>query len=40
MELAVPVNAAGGEIALDQRVRSAGSHHQKLVLIGVRGSVA
>lgn len=33
VELARAVNAAGGEIALDQRVRSAGSHHQKLVLI-------
>ena len=31
--LARAVNAAGGEIALDQRVRRAGSHHQKLVLI-------
>ena len=31
--MARAVNAAGGEIALDQRVRRAGSHHQKLVLI-------
>ena len=33
VELARRVNDAGGEIVLDQRVRRAGSHHQKLVLI-------
>ena len=27
------VNQAGGEILLDERVRRAGSHHQKLVLV-------
>src|ERR1700682_3152976 len=27
------VNAAGGEVLLDQRVRFGGSHHQKLVVI-------
>ena len=27
------VNAAGGEVLLDQRVRRAGSHHQKLVVL-------
>jgi phosphatidylserine/phosphatidylglycerophosphate/cardiolipin synthase-like enzyme len=31
-ELARLVNEAGGEVLLDQRVRRAGSHHQKLVL--------
>ncbi|MDQ6879692.1 MAG: phospholipase D-like domain-containing protein [Candidatus Dormibacteraeota bacterium] len=31
--LGVEVNAAGGEILLDQRVRVGGSHHQKLVVI-------
>ncbi len=31
--LGVVVNAAGGEILLDQRVRLGGSHHQKLVVI-------
>jgi phosphatidylserine/phosphatidylglycerophosphate/cardiolipin synthase-like enzyme len=31
-ELAAIVNAAGGEFLLDQRVRRAGSHHQKLVV--------
>jgi phosphatidylserine/phosphatidylglycerophosphate/cardiolipin synthase-like enzyme len=31
--LAEVVNDAGGEILLDERVRRAGSHHQKLVLI-------
>ncbi|MBA3304150.1 MAG: phospholipase, partial [Acidimicrobiia bacterium] len=31
--LAEVVNEAGGEILLDERVRRAGSHHQKLVLI-------
>jgi phosphatidylserine/phosphatidylglycerophosphate/cardiolipin synthase-like enzyme len=38
IELANRVNDAGGLILLDQRVRSAGSHHQKLVLIRYRGS--
>jgi phosphatidylserine/phosphatidylglycerophosphate/cardiolipin synthase-like enzyme len=32
-ELAAAVNAAGGELLLDQRVRRAGSHHQKLVVV-------
>ena len=32
-ELAGTVNEAGGEILLDQRVRRAGSHHQKLVVL-------
>jgi phosphatidylserine/phosphatidylglycerophosphate/cardiolipin synthase-like enzyme len=32
-ELARLVNEAGGEILLDERVRRAGSHHQKLVLL-------
>src|SRR3954468_4642965 len=31
--LAKTVNAAGGEIVLDERVRRGGSHHQKLVVI-------
>jgi phosphatidylserine/phosphatidylglycerophosphate/cardiolipin synthase-like enzyme len=31
-ELAAIVNAAGGEVLLDERVRRAGSHHQKLVI--------
>ena len=31
--LAETVNAAGGEVLLDERVRRAGSHHQKLVLL-------
>jgi phosphatidylserine/phosphatidylglycerophosphate/cardiolipin synthase-like enzyme len=31
--LAVEVTEAGGEVLLDERVRRAGSHHQKLVLI-------
>lgn len=31
--LGVQVNAAGGEVLLDQRVRMGGSHHQKLVVI-------
>jgi len=38
------VNAAGGEVLLDQRVRRGGSHHQKLVVIrhadGTRADVA
>jgi phosphatidylserine/phosphatidylglycerophosphate/cardiolipin synthase-like enzyme len=33
LELAKRVNDAGGLILLDQRVRPAGSHHQKLVLL-------
>lgn len=33
VELAAEVNDRGGQILLDQRVRSAGSHHQKLVVI-------
>jgi len=36
--LAAQVNAAGGQMLLDQRVRRAGSHHQKLVLIRRSGS--
>src|SRR5688572_10173294 len=32
-QLGDEVNAAGGEILLDQRVRRAGSHHQKLVVL-------
>jgi phosphatidylserine/phosphatidylglycerophosphate/cardiolipin synthase-like enzyme len=31
--LGVVVNAAGGEVLLDQRVRIGGSHHQKLIVI-------
>lgn len=31
--LGVQVNAAGGEVLLDQRVRLGGSHHQKLMVI-------
>ncbi len=31
--LGIQVNAAGGEVLLDQRVRLGGSHHQKLVVI-------
>jgi phosphatidylserine/phosphatidylglycerophosphate/cardiolipin synthase-like enzyme len=37
LELAQKVNDAGGLILLDQRVRPAGSHHQKLVLIHYAG---
>ena len=33
VELAQQINDDGGQILLDQRVRPAGSHHQKLVLI-------
>ena len=33
VHLAETVNEAGGELLLDERVRRAGSHHQKLVLI-------
>ena len=32
-DLGQEVNAAGGEVLLDQRVRLGGSHHQKLVVI-------
>jgi phosphatidylserine/phosphatidylglycerophosphate/cardiolipin synthase-like enzyme len=32
-DLGQQVNAAGGEVLLDQRVRLGGSHHQKLVVI-------
>ena len=38
--LGVVVNAAGGEILLDQRVRLGGSHHQKLVVIRHGGGTA
>ena len=31
--LAAEVNAAGGEVRLDERVRRAGSHHQKLFVV-------
>ena len=31
-DLATAINAAGGEVLLDERVRRAGSHHQKLVV--------
>jgi phosphatidylserine/phosphatidylglycerophosphate/cardiolipin synthase-like enzyme len=37
LELANRVNDAGGLVLLDQRVRPAGSHHQKLVLIRYTG---
>ncbi len=37
VELADKVNDAGGLILLDQRVRPAGSHHQKLVVIRYAG---
>jgi len=40
VELARRVNEAGGQIVLDQRVRRAGSHHQKLVLIRHAGEPA
>lgn len=33
IHLAQAVNEAGGEVLLDERVRRAGSHHQKLVLL-------
>ena len=33
IHLAEAVNEAGGEVLLDERVRRAGSHHQKLVLV-------
>jgi phosphatidylserine/phosphatidylglycerophosphate/cardiolipin synthase-like enzyme len=32
-DLAQSVNAAGGEVLLDERVRRAGSHHQKLFVV-------
>jgi phosphatidylserine/phosphatidylglycerophosphate/cardiolipin synthase-like enzyme len=32
-EIASIVNSAGGEVLLDERVRRAGSHHQKLVVV-------
>jgi phosphatidylserine/phosphatidylglycerophosphate/cardiolipin synthase-like enzyme len=35
--LAAAVNDAGGEVLLDERVRRAGSHHQKLVLVRHKG---
>ncbi|HSP08767.1 MAG TPA: phospholipase D-like domain-containing protein [Candidatus Dormibacteraeota bacterium] len=31
--LGIQVNAAGGEVLLDQRVRLGGSHHQKLIVL-------
>jgi phosphatidylserine/phosphatidylglycerophosphate/cardiolipin synthase-like enzyme len=36
--LAEVVNEAGGEVLLDERVRFAGSHHQKLVVVRRAGS--
>ena len=38
--LGAVVNAAGGEVLLDQRVRLGGSHHQKLVVIRHGGGPA
>jgi phosphatidylserine/phosphatidylglycerophosphate/cardiolipin synthase-like enzyme len=38
--LGMVVNAAGGEVLLDQRVRRGGSHHQKLVVIRHGGGPA
>ncbi len=38
IELARPVNEAGGEILLDERVRRSGSHHQKVVILHRAGS--
>jgi phosphatidylserine/phosphatidylglycerophosphate/cardiolipin synthase-like enzyme len=38
LELGRMVNAAGGEVLLDERVRVAGSHHQKLVVAERRGA--
>ena len=38
--LGTVVNAAGGEILLDQRVRLGGSHHQKLVVIRRKSGAA
>jgi phosphatidylserine/phosphatidylglycerophosphate/cardiolipin synthase-like enzyme len=33
LELAKTVNASGGELLLDERVRRGGSHHQKVVIV-------
>ena len=33
IHFAAPINEAGGEVLLDERVRRAGSHHQKLFVI-------
>jgi phosphatidylserine/phosphatidylglycerophosphate/cardiolipin synthase-like enzyme len=33
LSLAEKVNAAGGRVLLDERVRRAGSHHQKLIIV-------
>jgi phosphatidylserine/phosphatidylglycerophosphate/cardiolipin synthase-like enzyme len=38
--LGAVVNAAGGEVLLDQRVRLGGSHHQKLVVVRHRAGTA
>lgn len=38
--LGMVVNAAGGEVLLDQRVRLGGSHHQKLIVIRRGGATA
>jgi phosphatidylserine/phosphatidylglycerophosphate/cardiolipin synthase-like enzyme len=38
--LGAVVNAAGGEVLLDQRVRLGGSHHQKLVVIRHAGGTS
>jgi phosphatidylserine/phosphatidylglycerophosphate/cardiolipin synthase-like enzyme len=38
--LGVVLNAAGGEVLLDQRVRLGGSHHQKIVVIRRGGRTA
>ncbi|HSS61857.1 MAG TPA: phospholipase D family protein [Candidatus Limnocylindrales bacterium] len=37
-DLGEQINAAGGEVLLDQRVRLGGSHHQKLVVIRHAGT--
>ncbi len=37
LEFAEIINAAGGEVFLDERVRRVGSHHQKLVVVRYRG---
>ena len=39
-QLGEEVGAAGGEVLLDQRVRRAGSHHQKLVVLRHPGRTA
>lgn len=39
-QLGEEVGEAGGEVLLDQRVRRAGSHHQKLVVLRRRGDPA